>query len=161
MGTQNNGGASREAELHVTGDDIPDLLVGILSQTGFKVMQKLISGMRWWPHRLICEEISHCFSWTPVSNVAFFNPENGRSQIPHDERFFPGHLLISLALGHKICHSQASSWTARARNLIIVRLQDQGASIKYQSNWQLDYKRLFRKILALIHQFRSLTGNGQ
>ncbi len=24
----------------------------------------------WWPYRLICEEISHCFSWIPVSNGA-------------------------------------------------------------------------------------------
>ncbi len=63
------------------------MLVGMLSQTGFKVMQKcnflpaliffkqkkniqiLPSGMRWQPHRLICEEISHCYSWKPVSIV--------------------------------------------------------------------------------------------
>ncbi len=69
-----------ESELHLTRDDIPDVLVGMLSQAGFKVMQKCHlpassdflnirkSGMRWWPHRLICEEISHCFSYTPVSN---------------------------------------------------------------------------------------------
>ncbi len=30
----------REPELHISGDDIADVLVGILSQTGFKVMQK-------------------------------------------------------------------------------------------------------------------------
>ena len=31
-----------ESELHLTRDDIPDVLVGMLSQTGFKVMQKCI-----------------------------------------------------------------------------------------------------------------------
>ena len=30
----------RQPVLYVTCDDIPDVLVGILSQTGFKVMQK-------------------------------------------------------------------------------------------------------------------------
>ncbi len=30
----------RESELQLTRDDIPDMLVGMLSQTGFKVMQK-------------------------------------------------------------------------------------------------------------------------
>ena len=33
-----------------------------------KIIQILTSGMRWQPHRLICEEISHCYNWTPVSN---------------------------------------------------------------------------------------------
>ncbi len=31
---------SREPLINLTGDDIPDVLVGMLSQTGFKVMQK-------------------------------------------------------------------------------------------------------------------------
>ncbi len=30
----------REPLVNLTGDDIPDVLVGMLSQTGFKVMQK-------------------------------------------------------------------------------------------------------------------------
>ncbi len=53
----------RQPVLYVTGDDIPDVLVGILSQTGFKVMQKCnflptfiflsICKYYWWEHSLM------------------------------------------------------------------------------------------------------------
>ncbi len=33
---------SRQPLVNLTGDDIPDMLVGMLSQTGFKVMQKCV-----------------------------------------------------------------------------------------------------------------------
>ncbi len=33
-----------------------------------KVIQILTFGMRWQLDTMICEEISHCYSWKPVSN---------------------------------------------------------------------------------------------
>ena len=49
----------RQPVVYITGDDIPDVLVGLLSQIGFKecvavakIIQIFTSGMQWWPHRL-------------------------------------------------------------------------------------------------------------
>ncbi len=56
-------------------------------------IQILTSGIRWHQHRLICEEISHCYSWTPVSNVSgnIFHKrrkENGeRDTMNHSESY--------------------------------------------------------------------------
>ena len=50
---------SRESELQLTRDDIPDVLVGMLSQSGFKVMQKCnfnfisIYQYYWWEHSIM------------------------------------------------------------------------------------------------------------
>ena len=46
-----------------------------------KNIQILTYGMRWQPYRLICEEISHCYSWKPVSNDSELGEITGITQV--------------------------------------------------------------------------------